>query len=933
MEDKKETLSQEIQTPVMGDELEKRKKEIISFLKKKIDWVYYGILSFIIFVSLYIRTRNISKLKDITTGTWTLGPDLDPFLFLRWAKYIAEHGKLFLLDTMRSVPLAEICQGSQCNPVNTAGEMKLLSYMIVGLNKLLSFFSGADISVTYSAILFPVVMFGLTLIAFFLFTRKVFYKENKTTRNIIALISTAFFALIPSLLSRTIAGIPEKESAAFFFMFMAFYFFLESFTSEKLKRGLIFGVLAGLMTGLLGLIWGGVIFVFITIAGAVLFAFLLGKINEKRLYFFGIWILMSIAIMLSFSTRYTLSSLITSTSTGLAFMTFFILLVDFLIFKKKILNLDDKIKRKIKLPEYVISIIIAGIILVLLLSIIFGFSFVPSLVKDVIDHTVHPFMPSRFGVTVAENKQPYFINDWKNDFGPVVFNIPLFFWLFFSGSVLLFSYMIKPLTKKEKIILTLSYIIFLVGLIFSKYSAGSVFNGESNLSLIVYFGGVLFFILCFGYFYYKRYKEEIFFVFKEFDFSYILYFVILTITIIAARGAVRLTMVLGAVSPIAIAFLIVKPIQRYFKEKNETNKFFIGILISIILVASIFTLWTYYKQDKSIAENFAPGIYQWQWQKAMAWVRENTSKSAVFAHWWDYGYWLQSIGERATILDGGNAVGYWNHLMGRYVLTGPDENTALEFLYTHNATHLLIDSTEIGKYTAFSSIGSDKNYDRFSWIVTFLMDDKQTQETNNETIYIYTGGSATDEDIVWKENEKEILLPRKNTGIGAIILRKTSDEKITQPEGIFLYNGKQYRIPLRFAYFDGKLYDFNSGLDAGIFLFPKLEQLSDGRVNINSIGALLYLGPRTIHSGIARLYLFDEKSNYFKLAHTESDIFVNDLKQQGYNLGEFIYYQGIRGPIKIWKIEYPSDIKFNSDYLKTEYPPELEIVKPGEYSN
>jgi len=36
-------------------------------------------------------------------------------------------------------------------------------------------------------------------------------------KNIIALIATAFFVVIPSLLPRTIAGIPEKESAAFFF--------------------------------------------------------------------------------------------------------------------------------------------------------------------------------------------------------------------------------------------------------------------------------------------------------------------------------------------------------------------------------------------------------------------------------------------------------------------------------------------------------------------------------------------------------------------------------------------------------------------------------------------------------------------------------------------------------------------------------------------
>ena len=59
-------------------------------------------------------------------------------------------------------------------------------------------------------------------------------------KNSIALLATLFFVLVPSLLPRTIAGIPEKESVAFLFMFLAFYFFLEAFTQNNLKKGIIF---------------------------------------------------------------------------------------------------------------------------------------------------------------------------------------------------------------------------------------------------------------------------------------------------------------------------------------------------------------------------------------------------------------------------------------------------------------------------------------------------------------------------------------------------------------------------------------------------------------------------------------------------------------------------------------------------------------------
>ena len=926
--EKEEVIAKSVvNVPVSKDDLEIRKEKVINFFKKKKDWIFYLILSFIVFIGMSIRTRNISKLKDISTGTWTLGPDLDPFLFLRWAKYIVEHGKLFVLDSMRYVPLADICSGIQCNPINTSNEMKLLSYMIAWLYKFLAIFS-KEVTVTYAAIIFPVILFGLTTIAFFLFARKIFYKQKKNTRNIIALVSTSLFVVIPSLIHRTIAGIPEKESAAFFFMFMAFYFFLEAFTSNRFKwKGAIFGVLAGIMTACMALTWGGYGYIFITVSVAVIFSFLLGKIDAKKIGVFALWVLSFVVIAVPFSIRYTLKSVLTSTSTGLAFIALFIFAIDFILFKKKLIKIPEKIKRKI--PKRIISILVSLIILALLSTIFFGITFIPDKVNDFVSLTVHPLNLGRFSLTVAENKQPYFVNDWKNEFGPVQWGIPLFFWLFFIGSVFLFGYMIKSLTKKEQRLLIFGYVLFLLGLVFSKYSAASVLNGDTPISLLVYFGGIFVFLSFFGYFYYQRHKRGELFVFKEFEFSYILYFIIMTMAIMGARGAIRLIMVLGAVSPVAIGFLVVMAIKKYPRKGEDMKKLFMGIVIVIVLLASLFTFWVYYNQDKMMAENFAPGAYQIQWQRAMNWVRENTPTTSVFAHWWDYGYWLQSIGERATVLDGGNSVAYWNHFMGRHVLTGTDERTALEFLYAHNTTHLLIDSTEIGKYTAFSSIGSDKDYDRFSWIPTFLVDNSQIQETSEGTFYVYSVGTYLDEDLVLEVDGQEIFFPKKNAIVGAVVM-ETRGEGIVQPEAIFVYQEKQYNIPLRFAYFDGELHDFGSGLEAGIFLFSKLDANGEGLVS-NPMGAGFYLSGRVINSLLARFYLFGEETDSFKIEHIESDPIVAELRNQGVDFGEFVYYNGFKGPIKIWGIDYPSGTQLNEEYLDTTYPEELQEADPGEY--
>jgi asparagine N-glycosylation enzyme membrane subunit Stt3 len=935
MEEEKEPNKEEKKSDFQ-DDIEKRKKSIIQFFKAKTTWIFYGILGLIIALSVYLRTLPMKinpstgkpGLWDIATNTWTLGPDLDPFLFLRWAKYIAEHGKLFVLDTMRSVPLANICSGANCTPVDTSFEMKLLSEMIAWLYHGLAVF-WKDVTVTYAAIIFPVVMAVFTAIAFFIFVRKIFYKESKKTANLIALISTLLFVLIPSMIPRSIAGIPEKESAGFFFLFLALYFIIEAFSSEKIKKVIIFGILAGLTTGVMNLIWGGGEFLFLMISAAAFIEFLLGKMDKNKLLAFGLWIAGFVALLVPFSLRYTIKDLFESTATALCFIIFFILIIDFIIFNKKLFKISEKFK-KIKIPSQIISIILGALLLIIAASTILGFSFVGNIAKDIISNTVHPISQGRFTVTVAENAQPYFISNWTDSFGPIAFNIPLYFWLFFIGSVLLFNYTIKTFHKKEKILLTGSYTLFLICLVFSKYSSSSILNGDSALSLFVYFGGVLSFAGSFIYVYYKKYKEGKSSIFSEIDFSSVLYLITFIIAVVAARGAVRLTMVLGAISPIVVGFLIVKTSKNYFKQKEDSSKFIMGLLALIIIIASIFTAYSYYQQDKSLGESYIPGVYQWQWQEAMDWVRNNTSENAVFSHWWDYGYWVQSIGERATIVDGGNMIGYWNYFVGRNVLTSPNEKDALDFLYAHNVTNLLIDSTDIGKYAAFSSIGSNENYDRYSWIPQIFLDESQTQEKNNLTTYVYPVGTVTDEDITIKQGDKEIFLPRKKAGVAAITISIDKKGNILQPTIYFVYNGQQYTMPLRYVYDGGKEYDFNDGLDAGIFVYPLLNN-ENNNLNIIQRGAAFYLSPRTVHSRVVELYLINKKSDYFKLVHTEDNLFIESLKQQGLNAGDFIYYQGFQAPIKIWQVSYPSGMSVNPEYLKITIPPEFDTVIEGEY--
>ena len=885
-----------------------REKKVLDFFKRKFNWFVYAVMAIILWINIKIRTlpmkinpsTGVPFLWDITRNNWTLGPDLDPFFFLRWAKTIVEQGVLPLIDTMRYVPVG----------YETLNSTTLLPHMIASLYKFLHFFSD-KITVEYAAVIFPVIASIFTTIAFFLLVKQIFQNKGKKVSSIISLIATAFLVTLPSLLSRTIAGIPEKESIAFGLMFFAFYLFLSAWKSEKTWKALTLGILAGLFTALMGLIWGGVIFVFTTIAITGFLAFVLGKIDKNKIIVYSGWIISSMIFWIPFTSRTNLYTFFTSSTTGAALIVWSFIIIYFALFETKLQKI--KILQNRKIPKTILTIFISLLILFILSSIFIGPKVLVNIGGNVITQLSNPYS-DRLAFTVAENKQPFF-SDWKGSFGPLVQNIPIFFWLFFVGSIFLFYEMIRKLNK-GKIILTTSYVFFLLAIVFSRTSSTSVFNGESVLSILFYISGFLILIGSLCYVYYKNDEKE---VFKNIKFEYLFIFSLIFVGIIAGRSGIRLIMMLAPVAVIPLSYLAFLAGKGIMKKREGLAKIFFIIFAILILISVSYTLFYNYKVSEITAENHIPTAYTYQWQNAMAWVRENTLKEAVFGSWWDYGYWIQTMGERATMLDGGNSISYWNYLMGRYVLTANNESEALGLLYNHNVTHFLIDSTDIGKYPAYSNIGSDEDYDKYSWIGTFILDGAQTQETSTKITNIYVGGVSLDADLIIDDGKE--LLPKSVAGVGALVVSITNKGELEQPFAIMVYEGKQYQIKLRYLFYNEEIIDFGSGIEGGMYIIPSLIETGQG-IQISSYGAAMYLSPKNMGALWVRMYLLEEGEN-FELVHSEPNNVVNELRNQGLTIPDIIYFQGVRGPIKIWKVNYTGNEKYNEEYLQRNYPERL----------
>jgi asparagine N-glycosylation enzyme membrane subunit Stt3 len=901
----------------------KEKADFFSkFLKEKKWFIFIGLLLVVLILGIWIRTLNMPLLVDSTTGE-NIPLALDPYYFLRIAETMIKQGGLPEYDSMRK-------------PFNMGWTNEILPNVLVWMYNLGNIFG--NYSIGYIDIISPVVFFALGLIVFF------FLIYLLTNSKSTALISSIFLAFIPTYLYRTMAGFSDHESIGMFAFFLALLGYTyalkkldkkgneEEYEKRNKKRinfifkSMFLGALIGFLTVFTIKSWGGIanfLFLIIPLSFGIFWLIKTKNIeNFKRnkkeflglLIFYISYFVFTIlfGLVLGYPVDSIIGRAILSTTSILNGFIFLFIISDFFIIKN-INRIPVKNAKKYRLLFSLVGVILLGILFLILLG-----KNPVSMFLDIIGRLLHPFGEGRVGLTVAENAQPS-LNNWISQIGKI------FFWISILGMFFVGKNISKGIfQKKNRIIFIFFWILLFSGIIFSRISSDSLLNGTNLISRLFYFGSIILFLIISIRIYLKdkiEIKPEMIIIF-----SWMLFM------LIGARGAIRLFFVITPFICFMGSYAITNLFYYTKENKDEMMKTILIISFGILVISSLFSMNNFIASTSYQAKNTGPSA-NYQWQQAMNWVRENTSENAVFIHWWDYGYWIEYLGKRATIADGGHFQGgFRDHMIGRYVLTTTKPETALSFMKTNNISYLLIDSTDLGKYGAYSKIGSDgkdNNYDRFSSIPIGTYDSSQIYETSNETRMIYNFGMGVDEDIIYKEDEKDIFIPGPTynekgnpsykSAIGGIILTiKTNSSSLEQPQGIYFYRGEQYEIPIRYLYIKGQMTDFGKGLDATISIIPKLNQ--DGQnTGIDNIGSMIYLSPKTSKSLFAQLYLLNDSLNRYptlELVHSEEDYIVKELKNQGALTREFVYYRGLRGPIKIWKVNYREDIIEREEFLR-----------------
>ena len=940
----------------MSDEqdiIKERMQNLAGFAKKNSKWLTYLPILPILLLASILRIQNLHLLKDVVTGKY-IPLALDPHVFLRYAQYIAEHGALFMNDPMRNVPLG----------LNLESFAGLQSFIIAEVYEILHIFI-PGITINFVHIIYPVVAFGIMLIFFYLVVKRLFDWK-------IATVASLFLSILPTFLYRSMAGFADHDILTMMFWFITFYVFVVGWQSKKYWVAAITGLLSGIVTGLHALSGGNVKFVLIIIGGFALVELFLDKFEKKDLLQFVLWVLPAYYMMAFMTAKYGGAfGLARSFTSSIALLAFGVGIIHFFVFKIDIFKQKKKLANY--LPKGVTSFIITGVLGVLGIIVTAGPSFLWRQVQHVYVELMYSFGKTRWHLTVAENHQPYFTS-WIAQLNWI------YVLLFMVGSIILFYQMLKPLSSKLRYRSTVIYTIFIIGFTMSRYSRGSFFNGETLISQIVYIGSLIAFLLylAIGYLYAFFKDKKNFDAIKSIEKRYIFMFIWFLLMVVAARSASRLFFEFSPITTILSAMLVFYAINQQFKKEqlpyiaggvaiigivygivnwrflaySFTGIFFLTLLLIIVLVVAIIPhimgkkainkklfiiaiiffvmmvslpfLATSFQQA-----SYTGPSYNEQWQHAMDWVREETPENSTFIHWWDYGYWVQSQGERATVTDGGNNIVLWNHFIGRHLLTAQNATEALQLTKTYGADYLLILQDEIGKYTAYSTIGADENYDRYSWITTFQMDPTKTVETRNQTVYAYMGGYMLDEDLVY-ENK---VYPAEKAGIGAIFLpvsttkismgnQSYTTQQYDQPKAAVFYNNQRVDVPLKCLYIDGQYMEFEgAGLDGCLRVMPSV-----GQTQYNKMGGALYLSGKVSRALMANLYLMNQQNpkwntTAFELAHEEQHPRIKQLNSQyDLNIDDLALVGGnVLGPIKIWKIDEPESIQKKPIYLETSF--------------
>ncbi len=239
--------------------------------------------------------------------------------------------------------------------------------------------------------------------------------------------------------------------------------------------------------------------------------------------------------------------------------------------------------------------------------------------------------------------------------------------------------------------------------------------------------------------------------------------------------------------------------KEFFSNSKEFNKnkkiiikssFIIG-LISILVAGFVFPINGNVLSSTDLPPTIMNGgstykISTTDWKDSLEWIKNNTSKDAVIASWWDYGYWIQTLSERATLADNSTLNTKIIQRLANFFLSSPEDGRKIlldmdanYFLIFIAGQRLNVDNDGQPLYV----IGSGGDYAKKMWFMRIA----------NEPLakYLHSDGiSGTDH--FWTETMLGQMIPF--TLLGYVNL-STNQQSLTYQPGFTAIYSKDIKFP------------------------------------------------------------------------------------------------------------------------------------------
>ncbi len=288
--------------------------------------------------------------------------------------------------------------------------------------------------------------------------------------------------------------------------------------------------------------------------------------------------------------------------------------------------------------------------------------------------------------------------------------------------------------------------------------------------------------------------------------------------------------VFASISVIILASLGLTVLTKeVFANKSPSKKlfnkllpfsFFAGIIILLILPM----MYPIGSEPSSITRvpptilngGSAYGVATNDWLDALDWIKNNTPKDAVVAAWWDYGYWISTMGERASLAD--NSTVHTNIIenIARMLLSDP--NTAWNTINEMQADYVLIfvagEKLNIDAPGSFYTLNGGGDESKKPWFMKIVGYDTSK--------YLHSDGSSGT-DYFWNETLLGNMIPF--TLLGYVNPNNLNQQSPTFVPGMIAIYEKDIKFasdgdgPLRLVYASPGFTEEKAGPLIGVFIY------------------------------------------------------------------------------------------------------------------